>query len=91
LTVDESTLVLGIETSCDETAAAIVTSDRQIVAQRIASPPGEIALALDGVGEGGAVLQRFYLVTLDALVILQAPVAQSVGTNSTTYGAHCAV
>ena len=30
-------LVLGIESSCDETAVALVTSDRQIVAQRIAS------------------------------------------------------
>ncbi|WP_133365798.1 tRNA (adenosine(37)-N6)-threonylcarbamoyltransferase complex transferase subunit TsaD [Qipengyuania sediminis] len=30
-------LVLGIESSCDETAAALVTSDRQILAQRIAS------------------------------------------------------
>ena len=31
------TLVLGIESSCDETAAALVTHDRRIVAQRIAS------------------------------------------------------
>ncbi len=30
-------LVLGIESSCDETAAALVTADRAIVAQRIAS------------------------------------------------------
>ncbi|MBC2665651.1 tRNA (adenosine(37)-N6)-threonylcarbamoyltransferase complex transferase subunit TsaD [Novosphingobium flavum] len=30
-------LVLGIESSCDETAAALVTPDRVIVAQRIAS------------------------------------------------------
>ena len=30
-------LVLGIESSCDETAAALVTTDRRIVAQRIAS------------------------------------------------------
>ena len=30
-------LVLGIESSCDETAAALVTSDRCIIAQRIAS------------------------------------------------------
>jgi N6-L-threonylcarbamoyladenine synthase len=30
-------LVLGIETSCDETAAALVDGDRQIAAQRIAS------------------------------------------------------
>ena len=30
-------LVLGIESSCDETAVALVTTDRRIVAQRIAS------------------------------------------------------
>ena len=30
-------VVLGIESSCDETAAALVTHDRRIVAQRIAS------------------------------------------------------
>ena len=30
-------LVLGIESSCDETAAALVTADRAILAQRIAS------------------------------------------------------
>jgi N6-L-threonylcarbamoyladenine synthase len=31
------TVVLGIESSCDETAAALVTGDRHILAQRIAS------------------------------------------------------
>jgi N6-L-threonylcarbamoyladenine synthase len=31
------TVVLGIESSCDETAAALVTGDRRILAQRIAS------------------------------------------------------
>src|SRR3990167_8976676 len=31
------TVVLVIESSCDETAAALVTADRQILAQRIAS------------------------------------------------------
>lgn len=30
-------IVLGIESSCDETAAALVTTDRRIVAERIAS------------------------------------------------------
>ena len=37
------TLVLGIESSCDETAAALVTSDRQILAQAIASQEKEHA------------------------------------------------
>ncbi|MEZ5681833.1 MAG: tRNA (adenosine(37)-N6)-threonylcarbamoyltransferase complex transferase subunit TsaD [Erythrobacter sp.] len=36
-------LVLGIESSCDETAAALVDSDRRIVAQRIASQDEEHA------------------------------------------------
>lgn len=35
------TLVLGIESSCDETAAALVTGDRQILAQAIASQEAE--------------------------------------------------
>ena len=30
-------IVLGIESSCDETAAALVTGERVILAQRIAS------------------------------------------------------
>ncbi|MDN3644814.1 tRNA (adenosine(37)-N6)-threonylcarbamoyltransferase complex transferase subunit TsaD [Pontixanthobacter aestiaquae] len=30
-------IILGIESSCDETAAALVTTDRRIIAQRIAS------------------------------------------------------
>ena len=34
---DAETVVLGIESSCDETAAALVTGDRRILAQRIAS------------------------------------------------------
>jgi len=35
------TLVLGIESSCDETAVAIVSGEREIVAQRIASQDEE--------------------------------------------------
>ena len=30
-------LILGIESSCDETAVALVTTDRRIIAQRVAS------------------------------------------------------
>ena len=36
-------LVLGIESSCDETAVALVTSERHILAQRIASQDAEHA------------------------------------------------
>jgi len=38
-----SKLVLGIESSCDETAVALVTDDRDILAQRIASQEAEHA------------------------------------------------
>ena len=34
-------IILGIESSCDETAVALVTGDRRIVAQRIASQDEE--------------------------------------------------
>ncbi|MFA7440984.1 MAG: tRNA (adenosine(37)-N6)-threonylcarbamoyltransferase complex dimerization subunit type 1 TsaB, partial [Sphingomonadaceae bacterium] len=34
-------LFLGIESSCDETAVALVTSDRRILAERIASQEAE--------------------------------------------------
>ena len=36
--VDESTLVLGIETSCDETAAALVMGGYDVVSQRLSAP-----------------------------------------------------
>jgi N6-L-threonylcarbamoyladenine synthase len=35
------TLILGIESSCDETAAALVTSDRRIIAHRLAGQESE--------------------------------------------------
>ncbi len=37
----QAPLILGIESSCDETAVALVRSDRSIVAQRIASQDAE--------------------------------------------------
>ena len=39
----EAHIVLGIESSCDETAVALVTSDRRILAERIASQEEEHA------------------------------------------------
>ena len=36
-------IVLGIESSCDETAVALVTRDRRILAQRVASQEAEHA------------------------------------------------
>jgi len=39
----EAHIILGIESSCDETAVALVTADRRILAQRIASQEEEHA------------------------------------------------
>jgi N6-L-threonylcarbamoyladenine synthase len=39
----DAAIVLGIESSCDETAVALVTSERRILAQRIASQEAEHA------------------------------------------------
>jgi N6-L-threonylcarbamoyladenine synthase len=39
----DTRIVLGIESSCDETAVAVVTADRKILAQRIASQEAEHA------------------------------------------------
>ena len=36
-------IVLGIESSCDETAVALVTSDRRILAERVAAQEAEHA------------------------------------------------
>ncbi|MSY47611.1 MAG: tRNA (adenosine(37)-N6)-threonylcarbamoyltransferase complex transferase subunit TsaD, partial [Actinobacteria bacterium] len=37
LTIDSSTVVLGIETSCDETAAAIVMGGNDVLSSIVAS------------------------------------------------------
>ncbi|MEM1195811.1 MAG: tRNA (adenosine(37)-N6)-threonylcarbamoyltransferase complex transferase subunit TsaD [Pseudomonadota bacterium] len=42
-TLNRPALVLGIESSCDETAVALVTSERAILAERIASQEAEHA------------------------------------------------
>ena len=42
-TIIPATVVLGIESSCDETAAALVTSNRQILAHRLAGQEREHA------------------------------------------------
>ena len=53
-------LVLGIESSCDETAVALVRGDRTILAQRIASSrdtspvAGNVAGAARNTGDGEA-------------------------------------
>ena len=39
----DNPIVLGIETSCDETAAAVVAGDRTVLAERLLSQSGEHA------------------------------------------------
>ena len=68
-------LVLGIESSCDETAAALVTEGRRIVAQRIASQPlgnpipipAVIAAAVDEDQRRGFVISPVHIVESQAL------------------------
>ncbi len=57
--------VLGIETSCDETAAAVVTGDRTVLAERLLSQLGEHAPYGGVVPEIAA---RAHLTHLDRLV-----------------------
>lgn len=57
--------VLGIETSCDETAVAIVTAERQVMAERIRSQIGEHAAYGGVVPEIAA---RAHVLVLDRLI-----------------------
>jgi N6-L-threonylcarbamoyladenine synthase len=59
------TIVLGIETSCDETAAAVVAGDRTVLAERLLSQLGEHAPYGGVVPEIAA---RAHLTHLDRLV-----------------------
>jgi N6-L-threonylcarbamoyladenine synthase len=58
-------IILGIETSCDETAAAVVTGDRTVLAERLLSQLGEHAPYGGVVPEIAA---RAHLAHLDRLV-----------------------
>jgi len=60
-------LVLGIETSCDETAAAVVASDRTILADRIAS---QTELHAPHGGVVPEIAARAHLERLDAMIEL---------------------
>ncbi|PIW55016.1 MAG: tRNA (adenosine(37)-N6)-threonylcarbamoyltransferase complex transferase subunit TsaD [Sphingomonadales bacterium CG12_big_fil_rev_8_21_14_0_65_65_10] len=67
-------LVLGIESSCDETAAALVDGDRRIVAQRIASQDEEHAPYGGVVPEIAARAHADRLAPLIAAVLEEADV-----------------
>ncbi len=62
---DARTIVLGIETSCDETAAAVVAGDRVVLAERLLSQIGDHAPYGGVVPEIAA---RAHLAHLDRLV-----------------------
>lgn len=66
------TLVLGIESSCDETAAALVDGDRRIIAQAIASQEAEHAPYGGVVPEIAARAHAERLVPLIDQVLAQA-------------------
>src|SRR5262249_35004658 len=62
---DGRTIVLGIETSCDETAAAVVAGDRTVIAERLLSQLGDHAPYGGVVPEIAA---RAHLAHLDRLL-----------------------
>ena len=68
-------LVLGIESSCDETAAALVTTERRIIAQRIASQDAEHAPYGGVVPEIAARAHAERLAPMIAAVLADADVA----------------
>jgi len=70
---DGRTIVLGIETSCDETAAAIVTGDRTVLAERLLSQLSDHAPYGGVVPEIAA---RAHLAHLDRLVAETMSVAK---------------
>ncbi len=61
VTPDESTVVLGIETSCDETAAAVVMGGYDVVSSVVSSQI-EIHADFGGVEEEEEVVEREGLV-----------------------------
>src|SRR5690606_39461707 len=71
-------MVLGIESSCDETAAALVTDDRRILAQAIASQDDRHAPYGGVVPEIAARAHVERLAHLIVLVIVEARISLAV-------------
>ena len=78
-------LVLGIESSCDETAVALVDSDRRIVAQRIASQDAEHAPFGGVVPEIAARAHAERLAPMMEYVATQAPELRVGRVNASEY------
>jgi N6-L-threonylcarbamoyladenine synthase len=76
-TVDESTLVLGIETSCDETAAAIVMGGNDVVSSVVAS---QVEIHADFGGVVPEIASRAHLEALNPVIaraIVEAGIDES--------------
>ncbi len=77
ITVDESTLVLGIETSCDETAAALVMGGNDVVSSVVSS---QVEIHADFGGVVPEIASRAHLEALNPVVaraIVEAGVDES--------------
>lgn len=87
MTPDESTLVLGIETSCDETAAALVMGGNDVVASVVSS---QIDIHADFGGVVPEIASRAHLEALNPVIartIVEAGVDDSrIDAVACTYG-----
>ena len=84
---DESTLVLGIETSCDETAAALVMGGNDVVSSVVSS---QIEIHADFGGVVPEIASRAHVETLNPVIartIVEAGVDESrIDAVAATYG-----
>jgi N6-L-threonylcarbamoyladenine synthase len=85
--VDESTLVLGIETSCDETAAAVVLGGNDVVSSVVSS---QIEVHADFGGVVPEIASRAHLDALNPVIaraIVEAGIDESrIDAVACTYG-----
>jgi N6-L-threonylcarbamoyladenine synthase len=87
MTVDASTMVLGIETSCDETAAALVMGGNDVISSVVSS---QIEIHADFGGVVPEIASRAHLETLNPVVaraIVEAGVEdRRIDAVACTYG-----
>ena len=87
ITPDESTVVLGIETSCDETAAALVMGGNDVVSSVVSS---QIEIHADFGGVVPEIASRAHVETLNPVVaraIVEAGIDESrIDAVAATYG-----
>ena len=91
MNVDADTVVLGIETSCDETAAAIVMGGNDVVSSVVSS---QIEIHADFGGVVPEIASRAHLEALNPAIALaitgRGPTCRSTGTlvAATAEGVH---